>query len=233
MVWNVVSGIYTFFFGTRSCFYNAGLKIFTVVDTLYDPTNNPPMSIITHSSTLCYETITNHFAFKTHSRASYQTQFTLKNTRQQQNHEKLSQRSLFIHAIVTDLRATPSDRAPTPDPVLFWATSTNTKHVPTTRSLAPFLVIGPLSAHAKLFFPFFPPSLRCPAQTVWQGRALSGVGVLAGGGTWSAVFWLQRMPTHSVAYWWKCSKGGVNPTTNLARENHAQALLAQQNERFL
>lgn len=31
------------------------------------------------------------------------------------------------------------------------------------------------------------------------------------------------MPTHSVAYWWKCSKGGVNPTTNLARENHAQA----------
>lgn len=63
MVWNVVSGIYTFSFGTRSCFYNAGLKIFTVVDTLYDPTNNPP--IITHSSTLCYETITNHFAIKT------------------------------------------------------------------------------------------------------------------------------------------------------------------------
>lgn len=157
MVWNVVSGIYIFFFGTRFCFYNAGLKIFTVVDTLYDPTNNPPMSIITHSSTLCYETITNHFAIKTHSQASYQTQFTLKNTRQQQNHEKLSQRSLFIHAIVTDLRATPSDRAPTPDPVLFWATSTNTKHVPTTRSLAPFLVIGPLSAHAKLFFPLSPP----------------------------------------------------------------------------
>lgn len=65
MAWNAFSGIYIFFFGTRSCFYNAGLKIFTVVDTLYDPTNNPPMSIITHSSTLCYETITNHFAIKT------------------------------------------------------------------------------------------------------------------------------------------------------------------------
>lgn len=184
MVWNVVSGIYIFFFGTRFCFYNAGLKIFTVVDTLYDPTNNPPMSIITHSSTLCYETITNHFAIKTHSQASYQTQFTLKNTRQQHNHEKLSQRSLFIHAIVTDLRATPSDRAPTPDPVLFWATSTNTKHVPTTRSLAPFLVIGPLSAHAKLFFPFFPES------SLSRPNSLAGTGSLGRGcvgGRWHVV----------------------------------------------